>query len=631
LQDTGFAIDRQALGLGGIACRAFLLSVGRHGVWRQSIGKPGEQDGVRFGLEGWSGVISSVRLHQLLLAAVVVLPGLIFAAAAWQNQRDVLREGQDTIERTAAVMQEHARKVLETAELAIRVVDERIDDENWETISSSATSEFLRRLKAPMDQLVSIWVADRDGVVRAGSQPWPPGSGIGGRDFFQASRGGNQGTFIGAPFRGRATASDSFAIIRPRTLPSGGAGGDFDGTIHVAVSPSYFAHFYAEIAPRTQHSASLIRVDGALLARDPPLSGTVRISSETALMRRIAAEPNGGLVRDASSAGVDLEYAFRRVGSYPVYVVFSVPRDVLLKRWHRNLQVYGAVAAGAALTLLLVSWLALRRAHAEQVALSRLQAESRQRQDAELQLRHAQRLDAVGQLTGGVAHDFNNLLTAIMGNLELIQRAAAAPVGGGTGSGERITRLAATAVKAVQRGSALTKSLLAFSRKQPLQPRAIDANALLIDFLDLVRQAVGESIQVLFEPGEGLSPCYADPAELEAALLNLAINARDVMPDGGELLIRTDAVALSAEALAGNPEARPGRFVSIEVSDTGWGMSAEVAAKAFEPYFTTKPIGQGTGLGLSQVFGSVRQLGGHVTLTSMPDGGTSICLFLPVA
>ena len=573
---------------------------------------------------------SSVRLHQILLGAALVMPAFLFGAAAWQNHEDVLREGRDAILRTTSVMQEHARKVLETAELTIGRVDERIDDQDWATISSPFTSDFLRRLKAPLDQLVSIWVADAEGVVRAGSQPWQKGTGIAGREFFLAAQASDAGTYIGAPFSGAATALASFAIIRRRTTPDAA----FDGTIHTAVNPAYFTRFYAEIAPPFQHGAMLMREDGVILARDPPLppngaGAQMRLEPGTPLMRRIAGMPGGGLMRDVASDGVERDYAFRKVGPYPVYVVFAVPHPVMLDRWRRNLQIYGAVAAGAALTLLVVSWLALRRAQAEQAALARLQTESRQRQAAEQQLRHAQRMDAVGQLTGGVAHDFNNLLTAILGNLELIQRAASQVEASGQSGGERIQRLALTAMKAVQRGSALTKSLLAFSRKQPLQPRALDANALLADFLDLVRQAVGPGIRVDFDAAPGLPDCQADAAELEAAVLNLAINARDAMPDGGWLRIATGEAVLNAEALTGNSESRPGRFVSISVADSGCGMPLEVAAKAFEPFFTTKPIGQGTGLGLSQVYGFVRQLGGHVTLSSAPGSGTAITLFLP--
>ena len=433
---------------------------------------------------GDPGVTSSVRLHRVLLAAAVMVPGLLFGAAAWQNREDVLREGRDAIQRTAAVMQEHGRKVFETAELAIGQVDERIDDHDWERIGAASTSGFLHRLCAPMDQLVSIWIADADGRVRAGSQAWTPGSGIAGRDFFQAQKAADRGTYIGAAFTGAATSAASFAIIRRRTVP----GGVFDGTIHAAASPDYFTRFYAEAAPPIAHVALLIRDDGAVLAREPADPAAVRtLAPGTPVMRHLATgEVQAGLLSDVSSTGVPQDYAIRKIGAYPLYVVFAVPRAVLLERWYRNLRAYGAVAAAAALTLLVVSWLALRRAQAEEAALVRLRGEIAQRQAAEQQLRHAQRMDAVGQLTGGIAHDFNNLLTAILGNLELITRAARSLDGG-----EKVGRLAGTAMKAVQRGSALTKSLLAFSRKQPLLARPMDANALLADFIELVRQAVG--------------------------------------------------------------------------------------------------------------------------------------------
>ena len=569
-------------------------------------------------------VKSSIRLHQLLMVFALLMPAGLFTAVAWQNYEDVLREGRNSIERTTAVMQEHARKVFETAELAIGQVDEHIDGRTWEQVGSPLTSDFLRRLKSPMDQVVSIWVADADGLVRAGSEAWPPGSGIGVGDFFQAARDGDGGTYISEVFRGMVTGIGSFAIIRRRMTLDG----RFDGTIHLAGSPEYFARFYAEASPPVPHVALLLRGDGSVLAREPAYaSAPMRFAPEGPLMQRVHAwSGDGGLVHEGGGKGAGATAAIRKVGSYPLFVVFAVPDAVLLARWHRNLTVYGAVAAGAALTLLVVSWLALRRARSEQAALVQLRTESRQRQAAELQLRHAQRMDAVGQLTGGVAHDFNNLLTAILGNLELIQRAAKAANGQ-----DRVIRLALTAIKAVQRGSSLTKSLLAFSRKQPLQARPIDANATLADFLDLVRQAVGVGIAVQFTPEGGLPACVADPAELEAAVLNLSINARDAMPDGGYLTIGTRAAALGTAALEGNPEARPGHFIAISVADSGVGMSEDVAAKAFEPFFTTKPIGQGTGLGLSRVFGFARQLGGHVTIESTPDIGTAITLFLPVA
>ena len=573
---------------------------------------------------------SSVTLHRLLLAAAVLVPAALFAAAAWHNHRDVQREGADTVARTIAIMHEHARKVFETEELLLSLIEERVNDLPQDEVASPFTSEFLRRVKAPLQQAVSAWIAGPDGTTLASSHPWAPGSNIGAYDFFQVHRQAGAGapatTYISETYVGRTTGAASFAISRRRVTPDGA----FGGTIHVAASPAYFAQFYSDAVPPFPHLAMLLRTDGAVLAREPG-AGPPRLAANGVLMQRIADKPDA----DAFDArllldGVDRAYAYRKVDAYPVYVVFGLDHAAMMARWQGNMRIYGLFAAVAAALLMGVSWLALRRAQAEQAALQDLRRESAQRMAAEAQLRHSQRMDAVGQLTGGIAHDFNNLLTVIMGNLELIERsaahlAAADPVR------SKIIRLAGTALRGVQRGASLTRSLLAFSRRQPLRMVEVEVNPLLGEFVPLVRQAVGAPIATTFAPGPGLPACIADPAQLEAAVLNLALNARDAMPGGGVLDITTGTATLDAAALAGNTEARPGRFVTVTVADTGSGMAPEVAAKAFEPFFTTKPIGQGTGLGLSQVYGFVRQLGGHVVIRSALGKGTAITLFLPAA
>jgi PAS domain S-box-containing protein len=245
------------------------------------------------------------------------------------------------------------------------------------------------------------------------------------------------------------------------------------------------------------------------------------------------------------------------------------------------------------------------------------------RREAEEALRHAAKMEAVGRLTGGVAHDFNNLLTAILGSLTLLERHV--------GAEERPRRLLETARQAVRRGADLSGRLLAFSRKQELRPEPVDANALLQETAPLLRRVLGEGVALRFDVAEALPPCRADASQLQAAVLNIAINARDAMPEGGEVRIATALRELDAAALAANEEARPGRFVAITLRDSGHGMTPEVMARAFEPFFTTKEAGKGTGLGLSQVYGLTRQLGGHVTLESAAGQGTAVTLFLPVA
>ncbi len=252
-----------------------------------------------------------------------------------------------------------------------------------------------------------------------------------------------------------------------------------------------------------------------------------------------------------------------------------------------------------------------------------------ERQRIEARLAHAQRLEAVGQLTGGVAHDFNNLLTVVIGNLSLLRRRIA--------NDERAARYLASVEAAAQRGAKLTASLLAFSRRQTLNVEQLDVGAHIAENAFLLRRALGEEIDFLLHVDPGIPSANADSSQLDAAMLNLVINARDAMLEamatrakrGGQLTVTVGETVLSAADLVGNEEARPGPFIAVAVADTGAGMPASVRARAFEPFFTTKEIGHGTGLGLSQVFGFVRQLGGHVTIDSTQGEGTTITIFLP--
>ncbi|MDH3229286.1 MAG: PAS domain S-box protein, partial [Alphaproteobacteria bacterium] len=240
----------------------------------------------------------------------------------------------------------------------------------------------------------------------------------------------------------------------------------------------------------------------------------------------------------------------------------------------------------------------------------------------EQQLRQAQKMEAIGQLTGGVAHDFNNLLAVIIGNLEFL-------ISELPDDDEREAR-AATVMRAAERGAELTRRLLAFSRQQPLAPRAVDLNDLVSDVMELLRRTLGETIEVDTALAGDLWQSCADPGQLEAALLNLAVNAQDAMPDGGRLTIETGNVKVdSDDALVASGEVAPGDYVMLAVADTGAGMPADVRERAFEPFFTTKEVGKGTGLGLSMIFGFCKQSGGHVMVDSATDRGTTVRLYLP--
>ena len=565
-------------------------------------------------------------LHRVLMVASLLVPAGLFAAAAVQNRADVMREGEQDLVRTASVMDEHARKVFETGELVLAHVDDHVSRMSWEQIAAPETSAFLARLKASLDQVVSIWIADASGTVRAGSQDWNPAVGIGEREFFQAQRGRDRGAYVSGAFRGKATETASFAISRRRVTPDG----RFDGTIHISLSPEYFARTYRAIIPEAQHVASLMRADGEILARDPSRAVGAQLYPVTSpLMQQIQHQPAGGFAIGASSLdGIDRAFAYRKVGNYPVYVALGVPVSVLADQWYENLKLYGAAAAAAAVMLLLASGLAFRGMQAERATLAKLHAalddlrhETAQREAAEQRVRQAEKMEAVGQLTGGIAHDFNNLLTAVLGSLQLLRKRLPP-------ADRRASRLLDNAVRGAERGAELTQRLLAFSRGQVLKPQAVSLPALVEDMKPLLRSSLGAGVELVTRFPPAPPPARADANQLELAILNLALNARDAMPGGGRLEIagRSELVNGTNEA-----ELRPGAYLVLSVADTGEGMDGATLAHCVEPFYTTKGIGKGTGLGLSMVHGLAAQSGGRLVIISRKDEGTTAEIWLPEA
>ncbi|MGJ5150299.1 MULTISPECIES: ATP-binding protein [unclassified Bradyrhizobium] len=271
-----------------------------------------------------------------------------------------------------------------------------------------------------------------------------------------------------------------------------------------------------------------------------------------------------------------------------------------------------------------------------QKAYAQLEEEIRQRRAAEAmvrrfqeieaneaQVRQAQKMEAIGQLTGGVAHDFNNILTVITGTIEILADAVK--------DKPQLAGIAGMISAAAERGADLTRHLLAFSRRQPLQPRATDINALIVEAGRLLRPTLGEQIEIESMLAHDSAPALIDPSQLSTAILNLALNARDAMPDGGKLTLETKNVTLDEHYAQLNRDAKPGSYVMIAVSDTGQGIPAPLLDKVFEPFFTTKDVGKGSGLGLSMVYGFVKQSNGHVKIYSEEGHGTTVKLYLPRA
>jgi PAS domain S-box-containing protein len=261
------------------------------------------------------------------------------------------------------------------------------------------------------------------------------------------------------------------------------------------------------------------------------------------------------------------------------------------------------------------------------IGFAKITRDLTERRAADERARQAQKMEAIGHLTGGVAHDFNNLLMVIVGNLETIQR----KLSDSPPDVERMQRSTDSAMRGARRAESLTQRLLAFSRQQPLDPKPVDLGHMIPGMSDLLRRTLGEHITVETVLGGGMWRALADPNQLELAVLNLAVNARDAMPEGGNLTIETANVYLDEKYAASQVEVVPGQYAMLAITDNGCGMTSEVKAKAFDPFFTTKDIGHGTGLGLSQVYGFIKQSRGHVKLYSELGEGTTIKLYLPRA
>jgi signal transduction histidine kinase/CheY-like chemotaxis protein len=294
----------------------------------------------------------------------------------------------------------------------------------------------------------------------------------------------------------------------------------------------------------------------------------------------------------------------------------------------KALTAVASVVTAAILWPLLPKILAIPSPSQLRAAEAALARERVHRREAEDMLRQSQKMEAIGQLTGGVAHDFNNLLTIISGNLEIAERSL---VSWSEATRERLSRVIANAANGAQRAAMLTQRLLAFARRQPLDPRPTNVTQLLAGMADFFRRTLGENIDLEIVGGAGLWQVEVDPSQMEAAILNLVVNAKDAMADEGMLTIETSNAFIDELYSQQNAGIPVGQYVQISVSDTGFGMSREVQEKAFDPFFTTKQPGQGTGLGLSQVYGFVKQSGGHVKIYSEVDEGTTIKIYLPRA
>jgi signal transduction histidine kinase/CheY-like chemotaxis protein len=566
----------------------------------------------------------SIGALRVLLAASVLIPAVLFSVAAWQNWVILFDEASQRTVKTAVILERHAAATMQIYELVFSRVEDFLRNHNGHA-DPQELQPFLRQLDEDAGQIDGIFLIDADGNVTAHSRfSSPQHITTADRDYFLAVKDKGDRIFVGAPITGRLSGEPRLNIGYRLQSPDG----RFIGALGISVSESHFADFYRTVRESAADVTSLVRADGVVLARSPPFPPDRGLKPNPLFTANVEKAENGVMRRSSRLDGIERIYAFRRIGDYPIYVTYGLDVAGVTHSWHINLIVYAVIALPAALTLLLVVWTALKWARQEAAAATLLRTEIAQRTAAELRrdeaeaaLRQAQKMEAIGQMTGGVAHDFNNLLTVIIGNLDTAASSA--------GNAPELTKPLGTALKAAERGGVLTQQLLAFARRQMLRPEVIIPNRLIEDFGQLIAQAAGEAVKVRTILAPTLAPCRIDRAQFEAAMLNLVVNARDAMNGVGQITIETRNLEISAEEAGRIPELKPGSYVLVTVTDTGQGMSPEVLEHAFEPFYTTKEVGRGSGLGLSMVYGFVKQSGGHVTIASTVGAGTTVRIFLP--
>jgi len=571
---------------------------------------------------------SVIGLLRVLLAASLAVPAILFLVISWLNYNTAISDAERDLERISEVARENADKVFDSQNQLIDQVNDLVSGLSEDNIraNESTLHDALGRMVARLPHVATALVASSSGMplVSAAVYPVPRDVDLQGRDYFQAVIGRHRGPFVSSLQVGDVYRQPFFGLGRPWTGPDG----QLRGVIDVAVSPNFFAEFYqvllGEGAGDTKGKVIvLIRDDGQMLVRYPRLSGPPpMVTAPNLFLDAVKAAPDGGTYTNHSivdAGNPSRLFSYRKVHGYPLYVVAGRSWQAILADWRWTMAGHLLFGIPATAVLFLVTWTALVRAKREQLALQVANQEIRRREIAEDALLRSQRLEAVGQMTGGVAHDFNNLLTVILGNAVMIGRRADDAV--------TTRRLAANIQLASKRGAEITHQLLAFAGRQMVRPETINLNSRLREFRPLLERAASEATQLELDLEEELDPVDVDPGQFESAVLNLVGNARDAMPNGGRIVVTTRSVTLAL----GGAELPAGPCVRVAVSDCGVGMDRETVAKAFEPFFTTKGVGKGTGLGLSQVYGFARQAGGNVRIVSSVGAGTCVEITLPAA
>lgn len=558
------------------------------------------------------------RAFLLALMLTLVGPSIFLGLLGWQDWQDRIRAARDTTERSTFIAEEHAQKIFDIdAALAERVLDTlqgHTDDAFVRHSRNRPLYDYLERLVHGYGQVdaLSVWNAQGRLAATSIAYPTPDLNIVDRADFVEAKASASE-LYVSGPMKGRVTGNSTFNVMKREFTPDG----NFAGLVSISMSAAYFENFYRQLADNNPITIGLVRADGAVLAWSPSMSARPdHVSRDTPFFRLLASGSDAGVVTMVSSVdGQEKVLAFRRVGGYDVYTTAGISLRSIRAAWLARFATVAIATALPSSALFILILFSLKRLRHEERLWLRAEEESAMRASAEAAARENQRLETLGNMVALVAHDFNNLLMSILGYAHATSRAADSQ------RGDLLERIVAT----VRRGQSLTRKLLSVGRKQPVRPEKLNFTDWSRN-IALLRSAVGEGVTVELTLQDRLWGCYVDQAELELALLNIAINARDAMNGRGRLSI---AISNSRSTRAGSTQ--PAEFVRIDATDTGRGIDRATIARAFEPFFSTKPAGQGTGLGLAQVRSFCELAGGYCSIAAAPTGGATVSLFLPRA
>jgi two-component system NtrC family sensor kinase len=571
-------------------------------------------------------------LHALVFA----LPLLGLIAAGYWSLRGTTTLFAGDMTRTVRLLGAETQHTLEAQQVMLIALDARVRGLDWDQIRGNPdVLAFARGLVAASATVDTLGLTSPDGHIALATETdrQPVWVDLSDRDFVAAFRPGTtrRNSFISVPVVSRVTGHPEVHLSRPRIAANGQADG---GAVVAGFAPAVFEQLFAAVAASQNTGFTLLRSDGAVLARYPmPVTGagqTAPARSDPALVPLDEAVADVPRFIESGSllSGLHL-IAIERLGAWPLVLVEEGDPHLFRARW-LSMMAFPALGAVAAMLLLAVLIVRIRRSALVEAAQLREMAAAAEvaqtalveRSALEGRLRQVEKTAALGQLAAGVAHDFNNLLQTMLMGAETLQRHA--------DNAAEVRNTAATQLKAAERGAALTRRMLQFARRDDAAAPFLVADALqeVADLLN--RSFAGIHMVRLAVPEAMRTTLRGSKAEFETVVINLAVNARDAMPDGGEIVVSAALLAAAPSAVVASGEApSAGPWLRLQVADSGLGMNAETLARAGEAFFTTKPPGRGTGLGLSMARGYVQRMGGTLEIASAPDRGTIVTLWLP--